>query len=291
MKRAVFLAAILSLLFSFAYSLEIEEIKYLPPVFFVGDQVEIRITITGSEELDLHSPEELPETKWGTINSVRAIKKPLNWEVRILVTSFVPETQTLPPLNLGDTVLERIDVPVGSVLDRQEPVLAPPRQQLLLPSTKLYLALGIGLVFGLPLLFTFGFKWGKRKISELISRYRENQPNRRLAKILSSLDDTVRSNPRRFYIILLDELRLFMTSKSGIDCRAATTDEISDYVREFTGDAALSSSVMDIFNRGDLVKFANKRTTLKKRNEHLETVKELSVTTRSEEKKISNADT
>jgi hypothetical protein len=66
-----------------------------------------------------------------------------------------------------------------------------------------------------------------------------------------------------------------MSNKSGVDCRAATTDELSVYVRDFTGDDRMSSEIIDVFTKGDLVKFANRRTTLKKRKQHMATVQSL----------------
>ncbi|MFP4384377.1 MAG: hypothetical protein ACLFST_03260 [Spirochaetia bacterium] len=260
---------------------EIEDITYLPPVFYVGDNIEIRITVSTGEGVELQSPEELPDPGWGTINSVRIIKKPYNWEVRIGVTSFVPETQTLPALDLRGMILRNIDVPVASLLDDAEPVLAQPRSQLLLPSTKLYLSLGVGILVGIPLVGIFGFRWIKKKFHDIMAVYRENQPNRRLSKILASLSDTVREDPRQFYIVLLDELRLFMSNKSGVNCTSATTDELSAYVHDFTGDEVLCREIMDVFVKGDLVKFANRRTTLKKRKHHMEVVQSLTAAART----------
>lgn len=251
---------------------------FIPQSYYVGDRVELRIVLRTSGDVQVAPPREFPGVAWGEIHGARVSPREGAFEIRIHFTAYQPGTQTLPLLRFGDIVLEGQNVYVRSLVDEGRRDFSPPRGQLLLPSTKLVLGLTVGGFIALPLLGTFLFFWVRPRLGRLIARYLERRPYKRLQKELKILhEQNSELDGRRFYILLLEELKIYLSRRGGKgDCMAYTTREMEEYLIDFFADSSEVEPLLRIFQFGDRVKFGGGRTSREKRMEDLDLVAEIS---------------
>jgi len=267
---------VLPILSIFSQSYTVASTVFLPRVFYVGDRVEMRISLRVPQNAALERPAEMPTPQWGEIHSISVSHAGGDATVRIIFTPFRPGTQSMPVMKLGDITLEGVNVYVKSILQEGEVGLAPPRSQLLLPSTRLVIGLGVGVLVILPLGWFVFYRWGRSRLVGLIARYRERQPNRRMQRVLKQLSaDVENRSGREFYIVLQEELRRYLSRKLDADCMSATTWELRLHLGRLTPDQNDTQLLLSLFQFGDLVKFAGKSSSARIRKEHLQQVGEL----------------
>lgn len=130
----------------------ITETVFVPPVSFVGDLVEARLTLILPEGKVLLPPLSLPAQNWVLIRDVQVRHDPPFERVTIKYIPFAPGTKVLPALILGDIPLEGVKITTNSILDKDVPAeLKPPRDQMLLPHTELVIFLAVLFLLVLPL--------------------------------------------------------------------------------------------------------------------------------------------
>ncbi len=114
----------------------------MPPVFYVGDQVEARLTLLLPEGKALLPPLSLPTQSWVLIRDVQVRHDPPFERVTVKFVPFAPGVKTLPPLVLGDLTLDGVRISTNSLLGKEDASeLEPPRDQLVLPHTELFVFL------------------------------------------------------------------------------------------------------------------------------------------------------
>ncbi len=259
-----------------AQDYSISRTVFLPSVYYVGDRVELRLSLRSSLLNEIQLPQELPQPSWGVIHDIRIIDRGDEKDIRILFTSYYPGTRTLPSINLGPILLTDISIFVSSILDSSEQDLVSGRDQLILPGTQLIIILWILLVFSIPLLWLMIFKWGRSYFLLLIRRYQAGLPYRRLLRNLRELTENAGTmDGRNFYIALLDLVREYLSGRIRVDARSATTKELESALKKEVENPADRNFIVRLFHHGDLVKFASQPSTLKSRMDHLTQLQEV----------------
>ncbi|NBC30036.1 MAG: hypothetical protein GVY29_08590 [Spirochaetes bacterium] len=256
-------------------SYTIRNAVFLPQVFYVGDRVELRLRLRLEPGITLQQNSTPPRVQWGTVHGVTAVQQGQDAEVRVEFTAFRQGTLALPPLDLGRITIQGFDVFVETILS-DNPELSPLRDQAILPSTDLLIAGSLAALVLAPLLWIFFARFGKKRVQRLVERYRANQPARRLNRALRQLDSEVQAlKGREFYIALLEDLRAYVSQKLGVDCMSATTHELRGYLDQLIEDSQDREELVALFHYGDLVKFAQRRSPVKKRRKHIQDVQEV----------------
>jgi hypothetical protein len=253
----------------------ITESFFLPPVYFVGDQVEMRLVVRSRFADQMTIPSELPQPSWGRLEDIRIIERGLDRELRIRFVPFEPGTKTLPTLNLGPLVVDGLTVFVTSILTNrsERDVLEPIQGQMLLPGTQGLIILVLASLFLLPLGVAGFIKISKAVLSRVILYYREGRPFRRLSKVLRTLKSSADVlSGRDFYITLLSEIREYFSLRFSISAQSLTTRELQDVFIRFVSQQEDQKTLHKLFVHGDQVKFANLPSTITGRMNHLEQV-------------------
>jgi hypothetical protein len=297
MKRAGLLTAVTLLLCAGALFAQdgqgaqqgytIRNAVFLPQVFYVGDRVELRLRMRLEPGITLQRSGTPPRVEWGTVHGISAVQQGQEAEVRVEFTAFRQGTLALPPIDLGEITVQGFDVYVETILG-ENPELSPLRDQAVLPSTDLLIAGAIAALVVIPLLWLFFVRFGKNRVHRLVERYRANQPARRLNRSLRQLDAEVQAlKGREFYIALLEDLRSYVSQKLGVDCMSATTHELRGYLDQLIEDTQDREDVVALFHYGDLVKFAQRRSPVKKRRQHIEDLQQVIAKIEQSQKKQS----
>ena len=286
MKRTILSVGLLLIpLFSLIGEYSVTDIIFLPRVYYVGDRVELRVLLRYSPDEEPARPTEVPQVEWGDIHEVTASFENGVGEVRLSFTPFTPGTQSIPPIPLGSFTLARTDVFVQSILTQEAAELAPPRDPVVLPGTRFAMILLAATIVGVPLLWFLVLRRSLDWIKMLLQRYREGQPYRRLARDLRTLTQgSSDMDGRRFYIRLGEDFRRYLTRKTGTDCLAATTGEVSDRLSSLISDQQKRERLVELLHYGDLVKFADRPSSENTRREHVEVMKEVVKTIESRRK-------
>ena len=229
----------------------------LPPTFYVGDKVELRIRLKLDSPGDLRVPAEMPHDQWIRVESISITQAKEYSVVHIYFASFAPGTRTFPDIDLGSVQLRGIRVTTTSLLSEGSTRLTDPKGQLLLPGSTLILGLAIALVVGLPLLLFVLYRRTRRKVAEIIENRRSRRPWRALKRALDALDrEKPPRNPRRFYISLIDAIRRYLTVKFGSNFRTVTAREFDSVSTKTAVGPEAGSVLAEVLRFGDLVKFA-----------------------------------
>ncbi|MFO7850819.1 MAG: hypothetical protein R6V67_12765 [Spirochaetia bacterium] len=280
----------------------VEDTVFLPQVSYVGDSVELRVTFIPEGGVDVQHPSELPVLSWVDFHDVSVVRDGSVWEARIRFTSYVPGTRTLPPIVMGDVVLDSLKIHTKSILDEEDYEFFGIKNQEIIPGTRLAIALVVVvLFFGPVFLLTFTGKIRRGLISFLMAR-RGKKPYKRLYRALKDLRDTQdQMSSRRFYIVLDDEFRRYLSNRTGSDFRSITSSEFAEsFLKalpepETTEEAkedrrskkvqepeeeALSrektaEAIGDLMRRCDLVKFGGENSEKRRREADLDTVAEV----------------
>ncbi|HOV37559.1 MAG TPA: heme biosynthesis HemY N-terminal domain-containing protein [Spirochaetales bacterium] len=231
----------------------------IPSTFYVGDKVTLRFTVESRKGTELKVPEELPKLSWGVVHliQVSSSEQKDKHEVSISFTPYRTGTQRMPPLKLGLVTVEDIQVSISSLLDTAKEIPAPLREQMVIPNTTLVLALGIGGVFSLLILYLLWIRWGYPWIQNWWERHQRRKPYKQLIKDLEALKEQ-RGDPRQFYVHLLDSVRLYLSQRWNPCMMAYTTTELEMNLFRDWGSEETVASLLGIFKKGDRVKFGGK---------------------------------
>lgn len=233
---------------------------FLPKEYYVGDKVELRIKLTIEEGYTLQLPENIPELSWMNFHSIEITKIDKNSELRIVFTSFIPGTRSLPPLNLGGVVLDSVKLHTSSLIDSTGNDFVGIADQLLLPGTKLILVLVVGTLFLGPLLVLMLLGPLRKKITDFVRIGRGRRPIKRLNKILRELEDQKgRISCRRFYIRLSREVREYLSKRSDVDFITLTTQDMSLALNKVVN-TEFADNISEMMKLSDSIKFGRLTT-------------------------------
>ena len=176
----------------------------LPPKFYVGDLVELRVNIESETNITFEIPTVLPESKWIKVEDVTFTSLSNGkLEVRILLRSFQPGTHVLPPIGLGDIVLHDLKIHTNSILEETDTEkLRPLRNQTMLPYTWLRLSGILVIIIMAPFLFYRIISRVHSRIFTLRAERLKKIPFQRVKRALGKLEKNIgREEERRGFFI------------------------------------------------------------------------------------------
>jgi hypothetical protein len=233
----------------------VSEAVFLPPQFYVGDRVELRLRLETDEALRLEPIELVAEKEWLVVEEVRVQPRgPGEAEVRIFFISFYPGNTRLPPLRLGDALLTDIGISTLSALEKEDASqLRGPREQLALPGTYLKLAAILLAAVAVPLLaFLLSRRLlrAARKLRSLrLWRRPYLQAKRELRRLQQELPDMA---SRGFFIRLSRLLKAYLSERLSLPVLSRTTRELA----VVSPPPIEWEEVMSVLELSDLVKFS-----------------------------------
>jgi hypothetical protein len=250
----------------------LNDIHFVPPTFFVGDHVELHISFDVEGPIAVEAPVSFPEADWVEIRDISVQVENQTVSIIIAFIPFAPGTRALPSMEFGALQLTDIKVPTHSILQNNHESVRSLRGQLLMPGTKLAVALILALAAMAPFLayglFRITWNWF-RKSREL---YRIGRPARKLRRLMKKLKfgiGTVKATI--WYYQLTEGLKTYFSARIGHDCLSATTAEIS-VMQDFSDDDTPQTRLLDVLKEGDLVKFAGRFADDRSLHRTLETV-------------------
>jgi hypothetical protein len=240
---------------------------FLPPRFFVGDRVELRLTYQVSPEMNIEPPVQPPVHAWIEIEKIdvedrRSPGRSGEVLVRIFFVSFFAGETVLPSLRLGDLDTGELLVRTQSTLQLgQDASFRGPRGQLVLPGTWLRLialvAFGIGAPLSLLFLLSYGLR-GYRRIRDARIR---RLPYLHVRKSLNQLAARKSSiEGKSFFILLSLAIRRYLSERLSRPLMSVTTGEIGAQLRVAGLEESVSQRIHQVLKAADLIKFSGKRT-------------------------------
>lgn len=277
MRKILSLLPVFLLILNFSAAAEknytSDKVIFLPQDFYVGDLLEMRVVIKPDPGVFVAKPEKFPESYWVKIEDAEVIPAGEAFELRVFLRSYAPGIRTLPALQFGDVLLRDIRIQTKSVLSEEALPLSPPAGQFLLPGTKYYIALLVGILFLLPIFFIFF--WTKLKVglhSYILDR-KQRRPYKRLMKAVKELESGLNETKGKyFYTKLIYELRIYLTARGSIDYTSATAGEGSAKIASDFMSVSGYEGLIRILKLADEVKFGSRRVMIRKREEDLHTV-------------------
>ncbi len=229
----------------------------IPPTFYVGDRVELRLLIQPDKGRSVAAPQQLPRDPYLHIEGVTVRKLDTEAEVRILFESYAPGERELPAIRLGGVILTGLKVRTSSLISAGHTALSEPKGQLFLPGSGLVLALLIAVLFGVPPLVFCSIRGARRLVAHLVDRREFERPWVRLRAALARLDRGEGfDDARGFYILVCDELRLYMSKRVVPDYLTATAREFAPLTERALPNLPEVRATVEVMQFADSVKFA-----------------------------------
>ncbi len=252
----------------------LESVRFTPPEFYVGEQVELRVTLKVPESVPVVEPVEPPELDWINIHDIEVLRKGTIADISILFSTFQPGLQTLPSLDFKGLVLEPVKVHTISVLDINPPPFQEPSGQMLLPGTTFFLVLFITLLLVVPVLVLSLGPGLKKAFFSVISLRKQKKPLERLKKTLDELgspEKVLKGDP--FYSTLIKEFRIYLHNRTGEDFLSTTSGEFEDLFLRIVPDGRMAEELAGLLNRGDGTRFGGRSVQTDEYTGALEAVK------------------
>lgn len=251
----------------------VKQLLFLPPTYYVGDLVEIRVRITVADGLVPTEPVELPPPSWVHIRDVRVIPISGEYDIRISFSTYEPGPGVLPEIALGEVVLSDLRVDTASLIDEEgakpEEVFDPE----LLPGSRLLLALTVGAMLLLPILAVVSTTWIRRLLARITSNRRERRPYKVLNRALAELQEAPSPvNNREFYIKLSDLFRDYLSRKLAVDYAPYTASELREVLHENFSHIASMTQIASNLARFDRVKFGGGKVSRERREKDIAAV-------------------
>jgi hypothetical protein len=269
----------LGLLAVFLYSLtclygqtpkEVTGVTYLPKTFYVGDVVEMRVELPGISPGEITVPPVLPPSDWFTYRQIEVQPVGEGSSLRILFSSYQPGIRLIPPVNLGALTLSGIRVDTASMLEREPGGLAGTADPLFLPQTGFYLAVFAGAFLGIPLILFVSIRLAQARIFRALQAARRRRPYQRILRVLKDLDRRILNRDGNYYYTTMtDELKLYLSSRSGEDFSTLTGREASLMVWHLYKDEPFLLSLQQLLLFAEEVKFGGRDPYTSKKREDL----------------------
>mgnify|MGYP006294012825 CR=1 FL=1 len=241
----------------------------------MGDNVELRVVFVPDGGMRVSGPEDMPMLSWIDFHDVTVLQEDGQWQARIRFSSYAPGTRSLPPIELGDVVLDSVKIHTRSILNEESHDFYGIKDQLLVPGTRIALALIVAvLFFGPVLVLNFAGKL-QRGLSSFVAAQRGRRPSKRLNRVLKELRETQdQMSSRRFYIVLDEELRRYLSERTGSDFRSITSSEFATHFRDVFPESYEErvKEVGELMQRSDMVKFGGENSEKRRRDADMDTV-------------------
>lgn len=251
---------------------EVQRTVFIPPEYYMGDSVELRLQIELEDYGTLEIPQNVVSSEWVEIKDIQIQQDNLEAEIIVRFTSFSPGTRALPELDFGPFVLSDFKIYTNSLIAEGENDLKGLRSQVMIPGSRLYIILLVVAAFVLPYLFYFLIKFLIKYTIFLSRKYNSARPYRIFSRVLKRLEGNLEKiSVRDFFITLSDSLRIYLSARTGVDCISATTSEIS-ILHGFGLDENLWEHMVSVLRKGDMVKFGGEQLSQSQMKENLDFV-------------------
>lgn len=252
----------------------ISRVYFLPPVYYVGDEVEARIRLSVNDGLFPAEPSELPAPEHVHIRDVRIIPIAGEYDIRISFSTYKTGSGELPPLELGDITLSGVQIGAASILGEDDTTIVEAFGPVLLPGTRLLLALAVGGMLIVPPLIVFAVLWLRRFVKHLLAALDERRPYRELKLELEKLQDPSHADSSRdFYIKLTAIFRKYLSRRLDVELAAHTASELAaDLAEKLKGVLPVENIRADL-SRFDEVKFGGRGMKGRTRQRDIEKVR------------------
>ena len=261
---------------------------YTPKDFYVGDLVTLLIYVETPFDGELDSPDIIPVGEWIEIKSINLVSNgPEESIIRISFTSFAPGLRIIPDIILGEHVLHEYKIQTLSIIQDQFLSLQPLSPQMVPPGTHLFVVFVlIGLLFGPYILFLL-IRVLYHSLKLAIKKYKREKPFRDYYKILKQLKNEIEnSTVRSFYVVITEQLRVYLSIRFNKEFYSATTMEMSVSLRGIM-DLDSTQELLSICRFADLVKFSHTNASTLHRVKDLRTI--IDILHQLEGKEMSNA--
>ena len=253
----------------------VKQMLFLPPTYYVGDLVEVRLRIDVADGVAPVEPTEFPEPSSVAIHDVRVIPISGEYDVRISFSSFNPGTRMLPHVELGDLIVKDIRIHTNSLIEDRNLEFVGAFDPVYLPGSRLLLALSVGTVLVLPVLIIGLLSWVRKLSRSIGENRRERQPYRTLSSALSELAVTPPPvDSRDFYIKLSDGFKRYLSYRISESIQTCTSKEVEgrleDRYRRIP-QLNLAAQAMPFF---DQMKFGGRKVSSTQRRQDIELVRE-----------------
>ncbi len=277
-KIYVLLLMLLPLFSAAAQNYQIQNLRFSPPEYYVGDTVEMSFVLRTEESLDIQAPESLPDPVWLKFLDVEVNTRGRDSEVRIRLIPYYPGTRTLPVLNMGEVSLDDLKIFTSSLLNLESSRdLEGIRSPLLIPGTRAMGALIVSLLFSLPVVIILLFRFLRARTGEIIKTYKINLPYRQFQRLVRKIRRTMVNMPERdFYIQFTGGFKKYLSTRFHEDLSSSTTSEIEGMLEKSRVHDTLAMSLVNLFHRVDRVKFAGEKLMYSDREILLNEVEEVS---------------
>ena len=188
MRKFLFLPLLILVVFTLSGQVEVKRTVFIPPEYYMGDPVELRLQIELQDYELLSVPTDIVPFEWVEIKDVQVVQDNLDGEIIVKFTSFSPGTRALPELDFGSFVLSDFKIYTNSLVEEGENDLKGLRSQVMIPGSRLFfflIALG---VFILPYLLYVMVKLLLRYFVVLARKYHSSRPYRDLCRSFKKLD-------------------------------------------------------------------------------------------------------
>jgi hypothetical protein len=228
-----------------------ENVIFSPHRYYVGDKVTMQFRLGVTDTVKLAVPVyEITERL--VVEHIRIIQKEREALVLVEFRAFAPGPGHVS-FDFGPVKTAPVNYNVSSILDETAKELRQAYPPLALDGTRLLITVLIAVILLLPPLFYFGIRALKKMFAGFLRSLRS--PFKQFNKTIKQLtkDDTMSS--RTFYFVLLDAYRNYMSITSNIkEFRSATAKELAELLR-LCYNQADAESILQLYQRGDLVKF------------------------------------
>ncbi len=258
----------------------LKKMIFIPPKFYVGDEVELRLEIVPQGGIQLKLPvsidyASLNISKWLRINKIKVERaNSTEYTVRVFFVSFQPGTQVLPDIDLGKFKIRNIQVYTDTVLspnDNSDLELF--RDRLFLPHTLSNLVFVVLLVIGSPIILILLFVYLRRLIIYLILRLRSKKPFIYASLNIKRLEKEIgKIHEKQFYSEATRILKLYLSLKYGKNFDAFTTMELKEAIEEIIGNKNILVDFCRLLAYSDGIKFEGKNSTEREMREFLSKV-------------------
>lgn len=279
MKKSILILLLFqAALLTAADNYQIQNLRFLPPEYYVGDTVEMSFVIKTDQVHDFTVPETFPDPGWLNILSMDIISKGREAEVKIRLIPYYPGTRALPPIAFGDLEVNDLKIYTSSLLNLEssrelEGIQAP----LLIPGTRAVGALIVSLLLGLPVLIVILYRFIRHRTGEIIKTYKINLPYRQFQRLVRKIRRSMVNMPEKeFYITFTGGFKKYLSTRFHQDLSSATTSEIDSLLGRSRLHDTLALSLINLFHRIDRVKFAGEKMLYSDREQLLSEVEEVS---------------
>ncbi|MBN1698005.1 MAG: hypothetical protein JW881_10865 [Spirochaetales bacterium] len=243
-----------------------ETITFLPPMYYIGDEVELRLKVVIPDNYEITKTEREINNEWIDVKRIlifppRKREGKKIYEVRIFFVSFKPGNLSLPDIPLGVIVLKDIQIDTLSVFTGKQRTekLTPPRGQLELPYTWVKIGLIVLLIILVSVLFVILIVFLPRWMMFARNLYLKNLPVNKLRRGLAKLKRECASmHYRDFFIGLSVLIREYLNNRLYIPALTSTTAEISRVSSASIMEAGVGREIVKILTLSDFIKFGGR---------------------------------